>query len=1060
MSDAALADAEKRYSDLLHGLRDAVVTADGDGLILEANAACLALLGLKRPGVSGLRLEDLYADPSVAAAHREELLANGQIDHADVVLRRADGDEVTCRLSAWTRRDDPAGARRVTAVMRGMAAPSAEGREARPEAQRHARYLFDSSPSINIVVSADGTIRDISRSGARQLGYEPGDVIGTNALDFVVPEDRTVAAASLKTDFEGGESAAIEIRVVSRDRSVHTISFSPGAAPITEHGRTAAVLITGIDITGRVAAEEALRESEERFRTLIENIGEGVAAIDGDERFVFVNRAATEIFGVEREKLVGMRLQSFVSDEDWKLVLEETERRRKGQTGRYELTIVRPDGGERSIIVTARPRTDDAGRHNGAAVVFLDVTAWKAAERALAESESRYRSLFEELQDVVYITSRDGDLIDISPSAASLFGRSREELLRMDVHDLYACPEDRERFQEAIERKGYVRGFEVRLLDREGRTLQCLLTSTLRRAADGTPVGYQGIIRNITEQKNVERALEVEHRSLAVVADAAVQAADVTELCARALSGFVETLELGRGTLWLRDESGTKVSPVAAYGKSGDEPPEAEPSEHDISDPRSIVGHVVRTGRPLVVADTATVDLPKSLRAALSDSGARATIVCPITGGGGNVIGVLQMSSSEPRDTLQGGNGLAERLAGMLGAALERRRAQDAGEELRAQLVQAQKMEAVGTLASGVAHDFNNLLTAIQGFADLALVEVEGGTSLHSDLEKIRSSAERGSRLVRQLLLFSRRQPMQMAPLDLNTATQGLIKMIAPLIGEDICMSVALESEAWSVLADEASVQQVLMNLAVNARDAMPDGGTLTISTENIHVDDDAHGRRGRYVRVTVTDTGVGMDEETRSHVFEPFFSTKGPGKGTGLGLAVVYGIVEQHQGWIEIDSSPGEGTAFSIYFPATEESAEAQAPDADRAERQRGRGERVLVVEDEQSVRDFASRVLRQNGYEVFEASTVSEALEVYRRENGAFDLVFSDVVLPDRSGVHLVEELLAAHPAQMVLLSSGHADERSQCETIRERGLPFLEKPYSLPHLLRAVSSVLRPN
>ena len=276
-------------------------------------------------------------------------------------------------------------------------------------------------------------------------------------------------------------------------------------------------------------------------------------------------------------------------------------------------------------------------------------------------------------------------------------------------------------------------------------------------------------------------------------------------------------------------------------------------------------------------------------------------------------------------------------------------------------------------------------------------------------------------------------------------------------------MNVVLDSELWPVMADAASIQQMLMNLAVNARDAMPAGGTLTIETTNTRLSDECcadrpEARPGRFVCLSVRDTGTGMSDDVKAHIFEPFFSTKARGKGTGLGLAVAYGIAKQHGGWIEVESTEGAGATFRIYLPAVTEEPRRAADVGAPAWALAGGGERILVVEDEDTVRDFAVRALKRSGYVVFAAANVSEALRVFNEQNREFDLVFSDVVLPDGSGVQLIQEIMDEKPDLPILLSSGHADDKSRWETIRDRGLPFIPKPYSLPELLRTVRETIR--
>jgi CheY-like chemotaxis protein len=371
-------------------------------------------------------------------------------------------------------------------------------------------------------------------------------------------------------------------------------------------------------------------------------------------------------------------------------------------------------------------------------------------------------------------------------------------------------------------------------------------------------------------------------------------------------------------------------------------------------------------------------------------------------------------------------------------------------------------MEAVGILAGGIAHDFNNLLTTILGQTELSLERMEKDNPVRANLEESLQASLRAAGLTRQLLLFSRRQPMDLVKINVNRTIDNLLKMLRRFIGEDVALRTNLDPGLWTVRADEGNIEQVLINLAVNARDAMPEGGALKLRTENVLLETGDPGKEpeaepGRYVLVTIEDTGVGMDQETLERIFEPFFSTKAAGKGTGLGLSVVYGIIKQHGGWIGASSSPGEGTAFRIYLPAISGLTEEITYDEMKLEDYRGRGEKILLVEDGLSVRNFAVKALRGNGYEVVEAGSASEAFEAFERWNEEFDIVFCDVVLPDRNGLQVVEELMNRKPGIRILLTSGYVDHKVQWPIIRERGFRFLQKPYTLMDLLTHIREVL---
>lgn len=383
--------------------------------------------------------------------------------------------------------------------------------------------------------------------------------------------------------------------------------------------------------------------------------------------------------------------------------------------------------------------------------------------------------------------------------------------------------------------------------------------------------------------------------------------------------------------------------------------------------------------------------------------------------------------------------------------------------KLENQLRQSHKLEAVGTLAGGIAHDFNNLLTAIRGSVDMIMHNTPSEDPIAQDLREIQIATERAADLIRQLLLFSRSQPMEFSVLSINQVIENMLKLLHRLIGEDIAVSTSLDPKLWCIRGDQTTLEQVIMNLTINARDAMPNGGKLLIKTENVVIDETycqsvPEARPGKFIRFSIADTGLGMDRETVQRIFEPFFTTKGPGKGSGLGLSVVYGIVQQHGGWINVYSEPNQGTTFKIYLPAVEEKPTKKQKKQVSIQSLHGKNERILFVEDEKNVREFVSKALSHCGYELFIAEDAKQAMEIFQKEKGKFDLVFTDVVLPDSNGIQLVDQLVRERPKLRVLLSSGYTDHKSQWPVIQERGYAFLQKPYTLTELLSALRSTLR--
>jgi two-component system cell cycle sensor histidine kinase/response regulator CckA len=341
------------------------------------------------------------------------------------------------------------------------------------------------------------------------------------------------------------------------------------------------------------------------------------------------------------------------------------------------------------------------------------------------------------------------------------------------------------------------------------------------------------------------------------------------------------------------------------------------------------------------------------------------------------------------------------------------------------------------------------------------MLEISKKDTVYKDLGDIQVAAERAADLTRQLLLFSRKQSMKFTVVNVNKTIRDLLKMLKRLIGENIKVVTKMENDLWAVRADRGTLEQIIMNLAINARDAMQEGGKLTVETANVRLDavqceSIPESRPGKCIRLSVSDTGLGMDKETVKHIFEPFFSTKGVGKGTGLGLSVVYGIVKEHGGWIQVFSRPGEGTTFHIYIPADLKKHNEEIKRKIPVEKLEGKGRRILVVEDEERVREFAINCLDRSGYVVFGASDAREASTIFEEENGNFHVILSDVVLPDKSGIDMVNEFLSHRPEIGVLFSSGYTDYQSRWPRIQEKGFRFLEKPYALNDLLRVIKEV----
>ena len=663
--------------------------------------------------------------------------------------------------------------------------------------------------------------------------------------------------------------------------------------------------------------------------------------------------------------------------------------------------------------MTARLKEITVSRND----LIIEIENRKRVEAALRESEERYRDLVENSPDPIYILDLEGQFLSVNAATAAAFGYDQETLLKMNIQDLLA-PEVRHEFPSyirTIQREGAANGrMLIKRPEGDKRILE--YHSTLRSEGTAAPV-IRVISRDITEARQVEEALresEERYRTLVETSPDAITLFDLNlniimvNQPALALYGYERQEEIiGKSMMEYLDEG-------------------------DRDRAKKEIEKLLQTGRIGTVEFTLTRKDGTAFPAEL-----RGSLICD--------------KHKRPEAILCVSRDISERK--------QRERELASLEE---QLRQAQKMEAIGRLAAGVAHDFNNALTVISGNCQLSLLDLRKEDPLRKNIEEIGEAAARAANLTRQLLAFSRKQMMKMEVLDLNDIVRGLHKMLHRLLGEDIDLVTILPEGIGKVKVDPGQIEQVIINLAVNARDAMPEGGTLAIETANVELDE-AYARRhiavepGSYVMLSVSDTGVGMSPEVKERIFEPFFTTKERGKGTGLGLSTVYGIVKQSGGNIWVYTEPGHGTTFKIYLPRVEGTASGKVLQEEGVgEIPRGM-ETILVVEDEELVRKLAIRLLKSQGYKVLEASDGAKALALCEEYRESIDLLLTDVVMPGMSGRKLADRLKQIHPETKVLYMSGYTDNAIVHHGILEEGIDFIQKPFGFDRLAKKVREVI---
>jgi PAS domain S-box-containing protein len=696
-----------------------------------------------------------------------------------------------------------------------------------------------------------------------------------------------------------------------------------------------------------------------------------------------------------------------------------------------------------------------------------EIAEREQAENSLQESEERYRRLAENAKDMIYRMSLpDGQYEYVSPASHNITGYNPDEFYNSPKLVTEIIHADwREYF--ATEWAKLIKGemapfYEYQIIHKSGKARWLHQRNVLVWNDQGQPLAIEGIVTDITALKQTEaeirrhnRELTLLNRVIAATATGPNTVAILDAVCRELALAF----DTPQTTATLLNQDQSLVTVVAGYRAKG------QPTllnENIPVENNPLVQYFLTHKTPLVAEDVQSDSPLASVRDLLRQHNIVSLLVLPLIVEQ-EVIGSLNIGTIEPRSFSDEEVGLAQRVAEQVTGALVRVRLDEQHRQLEDQLRQSQKMEAIGRLAGGMAHDFNNLLTVITGYSELLLKRhMDNNDPQYRDVEQIHKAGERASTLTRHLLAFSRQQVIQPEVLDLNIIITDLNKMLRRLVSEDIDLITNLDPSSGHIKADSGQIEQIIMNLVVNACDAMPQGGKLTIETTKVNVDEEYARRHiglepGAYVMLTISDTGAGMDAETLSHIFEPFYTTKKKGKGTGLGLATVYGIVQQNEGYILVSSQPGQGTRFQIYLPCFEQTTAFTHREQTPAESPAGT-ETILLVEDEDMVRELARQVLLQNGYQILEARNGQDALKVCEQCNEPIHLLLTDVVMPGGlNGRDLAQQLIALHPEIKVLYMSGYVDDAIAQYGILDSGTTFLQKPFSPVALSLKVREIL---
>ena len=870
-------------------------------------------------------------------------------------------------------------------------------------------FLWKNCGEGVLILDDEGKILYVNPRGAQILKISESEAKGTRFLTFIADKENRGFVA----DFVKQKPPMAQFIDVSLKKSDGTSCLTDLILLTIDTQPLNAFAVFFQDYTDQHRLITEKNQNEALLSNIFEAIEDGISLLDTDLNIVRVNPWMEKKYA-ENTPIVGKKCYEVYQQR--KSVCPWCPSVRALETGKIQQAIVpypsavNPTGW---MELYSFPARDKKGNVTGVVEYVKDITDRKKLEDALIESERRFRTFFENSAIFAYITTKDGEILEVNRAAVDLLGYKREELLSNKVTNLYANPRERERFIKEIEAKGFVKDFLIHLRRRDGSIITCLDTATRVKDSEGNDTLYQGVIRDITEQEAKERELARLY-SLLEQTDIEVLVTDV--------NGAIEYV----------NPAFERVTGYSADEARGQTPRILKSGRHDEVFYKNL-WDTITSGRPW---HGRFYNKRKDGTFYHEE-----THLIPLTDSKGQITNFAAIKQDVTREVM-----------------------------LEEQLNQTAKLEAIGKLAGNIAHDFNNILTSIQGFAELGLSKVPPDSPSRNEFLEILNASKQASRITKQLLEFSRKQPAIPKTLSANTIIRDMIPLLEHYIGEDVQLTASLEAEKDTIIGDQGQFEQCILNLVINARDAIHEKNTsqgekaILIETHTVAIDDmylKSHTgiEEGSYVVVSVSDTGIGMDKETLTRIFEPFFTTKPQGKGTGLGCSTVFGIVKQNGGNIRVYSELGVGTTMKIYWPLVDHETEMQEAGEEGflpQESLEGH-ETILVVEDDKGIREFVSQALNSFGYTVYSASDGKEALTFVEEKDISPHLLFADIIMPRMSGKELADTLAKRFKGLKILFTSGYTENQITYNGLLSQNAFFLHKPYTIRELIREIRTIL---
>ena len=1136
---------EQIYISNLHKLiSEAIFTVDlSSRKIMYVNSAVESIFGYKDYECIGRTTKMFYTTKSDFNKYGKMLktaIRDGKnIINFELTLRKKNGETFPAEVTSTFIKEN-GDISKVISIVKDLS-DQAMAEDTLKNKQEYLELLHNHLDEAIFTVELPGRIiKHVNRAVENMFGYTPEECLGRNTEQFYPNKDDYLkAGGEIEERIKSGTKfSRIERFLKRKNGEIFLAEISTSFMTLND-GTKQVITITR-DLSEKMEAKLALLESQEQLEQIFSNTHVMIAYMDTDFNFIRVNKAYADADGKEPDYYLGKNYFELHPD-----IENEKIFRNAVETGLPYQTFSKPFVNKENLEKPTSywdwnlyPTKDSGGKVESLILSLIDVSARVKAEKAVLESEERYRTFFEGSKDPISLTSIDGKFEDVNDEFVKLFGYEKDEILAGNVKSLYRNPADREKFQEIIESAGFIRDYELTLIKRDGSEIQCLVTSSVRRDEDDNIIGYQGIIRDMSESIKADAEL----RKLSNAVEQAAEMILITDNngiiqyvnpeC-EIITGYKKSEVIGKTPrihksgrhsdefykkMWAMILAGDTYRGLLINKKKNGDIYYEEKIISPLKDDDGNITHFVSNGRDItkrINAQKKIEEQRKFLRQVLDinpniiyakDKEGRYTLANQATAklfntNIKNLIGkkhselnpnfneteedikddllifkTLEESiNAENHITDVNGNeriyrtikrpvidehGKATHILGVSMDITEQKKTQEEKLNLERKLERARRMESLGILAGGVAHDLNNILGPILGYPDLILTTLPLDNPIRADLEMIKAAAERASDVVQDLLMLARRGKYDMKPLNINrvieeyfhSSTFETTKSRYP----DVSYKLELDENVKIINGSKAHLSKTIMNLVINAFESMTHGGNLTLRTfsESLESRTILFGElpKGDYTIIEVQDTGYGIAEEELTHIFEPFYTRKEMGRsGSGLGLSVVFGVIQDHNGYLNVSTEMGVGTTFSFYIPFIENIE----PSINKKEKNLTGSESILIVDDMEEQRNLAARLLSSLGYKTDTAENGSEALKILK--NKRYDLIVLDMIMEDNfDGLDTFKEIIKIRPDQKAIIVSGFA-ETDRVKEARNLGVnKYIRKPYSIKKIGTAIRSV----